>query len=453
MLIRLIISNYRSIRDEVEFNLLPAPYLKRHPHHIYDDSKIRVLKSSVIYGANGAGKSNLISALTILRTIIEEQKVPASTSDIEYRLGGEKLSENVCFEVEFKNNGRYLAYRIEFKNGIIYHESLYSLVFNEKKDDIMIFERSYDAQNQTIAIEAGPGYGTNKQDKMLLQIFSQNLLSPEKPFLSFAEITKKEVMADALTWFANSIQTITPDASYYGLAFSLSHNPDFNDFVNRLLKAFNTGIERLDAEKVRPEDYGLSKDEINYMSNRLHKDNSHYFSLDDSGAIVVLEDDELVVYKPVTYHRNLEGGLEKFEIDQESDGSRRLIDYLPMFRALIEDDTAIVIDEIERSIHPSLLKKLVSMLLSPEVKLKGQLIFTTHECNLLDMEIFRQDEIWFMEKTEGNSVLYPLTDFNVRQDLDLAKGYINGRFGAIPFLGNFNDLNWEEGKDEKETEL
>lgn len=453
MLIRFVISNYRSIRDEVEFNLLPAPYLKRHPHHIYDDSRIRVLKSGVIYGANGAGKSNLISALAVLRIILDEKKVPASTSNIEYRLGGEKQSENVCFEVEFGNNGRYLSYRIEFKDGIIYHESLYLPVFNEKKDDIMVFERTYDSSSREIIINAGPGYGVNRQDKMLLQIFSNNILAPETPFLSFAPITKKDVMTDALSWFAHSVQIVAPDASYSGLSYALSHRPEFNDFVNKLLKAFNTGIERLDAEKIRPEDYGLSADMINNMYKDLHEDDDHFYTLDSNGSIAILEDDELVVYKPVTYHRNVDGGLEKFEIDQESDGSRRLIDYLPMFRALIEDDTTIVIDEIERSIHPSLLRKLISMLLSPEVKLKGQLIFTTHECNLLNMDIFRQDEIWFMEKSEGNSVLYPLTDFNVRQDLDLAKGYINGRFGAIPFLGNFNDLNWEEGKDEKETEL
>ena len=75
---------------------------------------------------------------------------------------------------------------------------------------------------------------------------------------------------------------------------------------------------------------------------------------------------------------------------------------------------------------------------------KGQLIFTTHESNLLDQSIFRRDEIWFVEKHQGATKLYPLSDFTIRLDLDIRKGYLNGRFGAIPFLGNLADLNWEQ---------
>ena len=102
-----------------------------------------------------------------------------------------------------------------------------------------------------------------------------------------------------------------------------------------------------------------------------------------------------------------------------------------------------LLDEFERSIHPSLLKAMVKKILGPDSGLKGQLIFSTHDCNLLDQSIFRQDEIWFVEKNNGKTVIYPLTDFEIRQELDIKKGYINGRFGAIPFLGNLDSLSWK----------
>ena len=100
-----------------------------------------------------------------------------------------------------------------------------------------------------------------------------------------------------------------------------------------------------------------------------------------------------------------------------------------------------IIDEIERSLHPSLIKQLVETLLKTE-DLKGQLIFTTHESNLLDLTVLRSDEIWFMEKDPqtGASDCYSLTSFKPRVDLDIEKGYLNGRFGAIPFLGNLRNL-------------
>ena len=106
-------------------------------------------------------------------------------------------------------------------------------------------------------------------------------------------------------------------------------------------------------------------------------------------------------------------------------------------------DATVFNEEFERSIHPSLLKALVKKILGPSSKLNGQLVFSTHDCNLLDQSIFRQDEIWFVEKKQGMTTMYPLTDFSIRQELDIQKGYINGRFGAIPFLGHLDNLNWE----------
>jgi hypothetical protein len=131
-----------------------------------------------------------------------------------------------------------------------------------------------------------------------------------------------------------------------------------------------------------------------------------------------------------------------FDIIEESDGSRRLLDIVPSIDFAFNEDMTFIIDEINHSMHPSLTKELISLFLNKESS-KGQIIFTTHESNLLDLNLFRQDEIWFTEKkSDGSTSMYPLSDFKPRYDLDIKKGYLQGRFGAIPFLGNLKDLNW-----------
>ena len=122
--------------------------------------------------------------------------------------------------------------------------------------------------------------------------------------------------------------------------------------------------------------------------------------------------------------------------------SPRLLDFIPAFKDLINTDKVFIIDEIERSVHPLLIKELVRKY-SEDANTRGKLIFTTHESNLLDQDIFRQVEIWFAEKTpSGSTELYSLSDFKEHNTIDIRKGYLNGRHGSIPFLGKLIDLNW-----------
>ena len=126
----------------------------------------------------------------------------------------------------------------------------------------------------------------------------------------------------------------------------------------------------------------------------------------------------------------------------ESDGTRRIIEYMPILYTLNQQDTVYVVDEIERSIHPILIKGIIRKL-SDSNNIKGQLLFTTHESALLDQNIFRPDEIWFAQKDmEQATQLYPLSDFNIHKTASIENGYLNGRYGGIPFLSNLKDLNW-----------
>jgi AAA15 family ATPase/GTPase len=158
--------------------------------------------------------------------------------------------------------------------------------------------------------------------------------------------------------------------------------------------------------------------------------------------IVVKEDGKIWVKTLKVGHVGKRHKSVLFNLDEESDGTVRLLDFVPAFKSVISSEKVFIIDEIERSIHPLLIKELVQKF-SLDSNTRGQLIFTTHESNLLNQEIFRQDEIWFAEKNkEGSTDLYSLNDFKEHKTIDIQKGYLNGRYGSIPFLGNLQDLNW-----------
>ena len=131
----------------------------------------------------------------------------------------------------------------------------------------------------------------------------------------------------------------------------------------------------------------------------------------------------------------------QLELDDESDGTRRLLNLLPALHHLRTNSAVYFIDEIDRSMHPELVWKFLEFFLKSCEGGQRQIIVTTHESNLLDLDLLRRDEIWFAEKNQsGATQLYSMTDFNVRKDLEISKHYLQGRFGAIPFLGNLDRL-------------
>lgn len=439
MLIRFIVANFLSIGEELEFNLLPEQYKKTFPHHIYEDKNVRLLKTSAIYGANGAGKSNLFAALSFLQQLVlGDQDIPKSTSLLTYRLSEEKRTAPIYMEVEFIHNGYSLAYGIEFHNGVILKEYLYEMGF--KNEDSIIFERKYEDGKNVLIVDKKKTFKT-KGDSMFLNVVEEHFLENHLPLLRFANVIKKPIIQAAFDWFATGLYVITPYSKFSPLVEALSDS-EFNKFANQVLNSFNTGLEKVEVETMPLDEYISDPQVLESIREKLHKDPGVRLVLDDLGVTAALIDDKEVAMKPYSYHLNEDRIPVKFELDEESDGSRRLIDYIPLFQILMTDAT-VFIDEFERSIHPSLLKALVMKILGSDSKLNGQLVFSTHDCNLLDQEIFRQDEIWFVEKQLGMTTMYPLSDFAIRQELDIQKGYINGRFGAIPYLGRLENLIWK----------
>jgi len=137
----------------------------------------------------------------------------------------------------------------------------------------------------------------------------------------------------------------------------------------------------------------------------------------------------------MTQHHSKRGNETLFEISEESEGTQRLIDLIPGLITLLHSDKVFVIDELERSLHPSLTKTLLALFLNHSKGIKSQLIVTTHESELLDLELLRKDEIWFIEKNQaGESSVYSLEEFKLNYGKDWRRGYLLGRFGAIPMI-------------------
>lgn len=443
MLIRFVVSNYLSIGEMVEFNMLTGPY-KTHINHVASSRKIKLLKAAAIYGANGAGKSSLIKALETLRDIlVEDERVPASTKSLTYRLSDKYDKEPIVFDIEFSHKKKYFGYTLKFKDGIILEESLYELGF--AKEDKLIFERTYSSRLSKSAIQIGDKYNKSEKNKLLIKLLEDNLLLNDKPLLCMYKVLKIANITAAATWFQNNLKIIFPESKFGGLVYALSSVEHFKPLANKMLNSFDTGVCEIGVEDVDFDDYfGKENNKIKVeLLNRLNKGIEQVVIPGPNGGLLAtLVDGKAVIKQPCTYHYNDENRKIHFDITEESDGTQRLLDIIPAIDMLLNGEVTIIIDEIDRSIHPKLLKDVIAKLLSSETDLRGQIIFTTHECNLLDFNLFRQDEIWFVEKHQGNTVLYPLTDFRPRQDLDIAKGYLKGRFGAIPFLGNLSDLNW-----------
>jgi len=440
MLIRFNVSNFLSFRDETEFNMLTGSF-RNHEHHIYHAGKVNVLKGAAIYGANGAGKSNLIKAIHLLQKSVVQGSIPRLLNEKKFKLDKRYQDEPTSMEIEFSVDNTIYSYGMSFNNNIILEEWLYESGINI--DDKLIFERTTDGSNTSIKV--ANKYQKTQKGKVLIEVLS-DLLGPNELLISKAKSLNVEEIFEAKDWIEYSLLILYPDSKYSGLILNLSGSKEFRQFTNELLQTFDTGVNALNIQQVDFDKYfGDDDDDLKKeILEDLNEDGGIVFTDKSGGIYISMKNGKIVVEKVISVHKDSDNRDINFELEEESDGTLRLLDFIPAFANILQSKSTLIIDEIDQSLHPSLLNSLVTKIMGDKTS-KGQFIFTTHESNLLDLKIFRQDEIWFAEKDKksGSTQLYPLSDFKPRNDLDIRKGYLNGRFGAIPFLTHLEDLNWQ----------
>lgn len=446
MLIRFNITNFLSFDKETEFNMLAAKLLRSHKDHVYKvQEEINVLKASAIYGANGAGKSNMIKALHSFQEIVENGCVSEVVSENKYRLKEENSQLPVQFEIEFSVSKKIYTYGISFDNNIILEEWLYQTGSTKPK---LIFERKHSLDKKHPLIRLDNRFIQTEKAKMLISLMEENLLRQNELFISKNENLKISEITDVVQWIKDNLIIIFPNSKSEGFISNFNSVADFKDFSNELLGSFDVGIHSLSLKNWDLDEFlaklSVKENMIKELKKKIDEGKSAEIVL-GTISFGAFKDNNKYVAKTITTNHFANNSSTIFDIRDESDGTQRLTDFIPMVYSLLHFEKTFVIDELDRSLHPSIVHKLIHKIMENSAT-KGQLIFTTHEASLLNCNIFRTDEIWFAEKDKEtqSTQLYTLNEFKPRADLDIEKGYLNGRFGAIPFLSKLEDLNWQE---------
>jgi AAA15 family ATPase/GTPase len=453
MLIRFTIKNLFSFKEETEFNLLPGR-VKRLNHHKYEKKGVEILKLSAVYGANGSGKSNLIRSISLLKMMLTSGNIPSALKNQKFKLSKSTLNEPVELAIEFFANNSIYYYSISINNGVIIDEFFSSN--GKDQEDVMIFHRKLEKTKTSITFFKE--FEDNNENQTLKKVIETDLLKPYQPLFTLLNSISNDAFVDvkaAYDWFNLYLTVLYPSSKPNSLAHQIDTKVGFKEFANDLMCSFNTGIASLKVEvksieEFFGEDNQTDIEEIkSELKNNPEKVILRSIKRENEEIVIVNENGNIIAKRLFFEHKGEQDENVEFKLNEESDGTRRLLEYLPAWNNLIKYSPTFIIDEIERSIHPLIIKELVEKFSNDETT-NGQLIFSTHESNLLDQEVFRTDEIWFTEKNLlGSTKLYSLSDFKEHNTIDIRKGYLNGRYGAIPFLGNLHDLNWHKFQDEK----
>ena len=450
MLIRFSVQNYRSFESEVVFSMIPGR-MKKHSHHLLRDnnkSGIDVLKTALLYGANASGKSNLIKSLEFMRALVIERLSPNQPIPIQqFSLGHKKKKQPSRFEIEFKIANQAYAYGFTVDASQIHEEWLYLMNASSEKS---LFERKTDEMGKAIVNFPNPQLlATN--DEAFRQFIAKSTRNNQL-YLSISVEQNLEEFESIYTWFAHALSIVFPESEPKGAKLFVEDETDYVKALSQFLQAMNTGISKVITKKIDINSATLPAElRTQLVHSNLYMDISRKtrsFTISGTGGGKYFlyysnETNALELFSLQTVHETKDGREITFDFFEESDGTKRIIDLFPILYS--SENQVFVIDEIERSLHPNLVRRFLELFLnSPS---KGQLIVSTHESTLLDLDLLRRDEIWFLEKSPQNeSVLYSLEEFAPRADLDIRRGYLNGRFGAIPILGS--SLSFQEEKEE-----
>lgn len=439
MLLRFTVQNFSSFKDAVEFNAFPSSKSHSHENHKIVCNQATVLRMSAIYGANGAGKSNLLAAMKFLKDLVLAASLQKTPIDhrVPFKFASESVTQPAGLAIEFFHQGNVYYYHIEFCEENI---CLEELLLSKKTTDTFIFHR----EGGELSIN---GDFVSKRMTDSFTDALKRLVRPDMLLLSFLGQyyqDESKYVTDAYLWFRDGIEIVPPSMSAGVVPHLLDSNAQFAKMVNETITKLNVGIKQLLVRKEMIDDEDVKNTPLQVLVNKAKQQpgvaqvrvTNHGTDVEN----IVFEEGAIYKKTIVALHANLQGSLVEMPVASESDGTRRMIEYMPLLYSITCQDKVYLVDEIERSIHPILIKDLMQVLSDSETA-TGQLIFTTHESSLLDQRIFRPDEIWFAQKdVEQATQLYPLSDFNVHKTANIENGYLIGRYGGIPFLPNLKKL-------------
>jgi hypothetical protein len=423
MLIEFKCSNFRSIREEQTLSLVAKNTDKNLPSCIIERnlpglSGLKYLKGAAIYGANASGKTNILLAIKFLSDFVRDSATKINpgekTGAQPFKLDKDSASKPSKFEITFvAEDVRYLFGFAAMPQRVLEEY----LVAYPKGVPQRWYERTFDPENQKyVWSKTSTAF---KQDKNLQEKTRENSL-----FLSVGPQFNNPQLTQVFNWFNESLK-------FYNLNTEEGISPVFTaKQFNK--EQFSPGLLKL----LRSADFGVAGAIID--EKEITKENVNHFGL--RGRIALWE--KRAGKSGKIYEFNLVHKAEGIEpvvldfITEESAGTRRFFALIGPWLDILEKGNIVFVDEIETSLHPMLVKELLKLLFCEKNNPKGaQIIFTTHNPVLLDINLIRRDQVWFTEKDpSGATHLYPLTDYQPRNGEALAKGYLAGRYGGIPFI-------------------
>ncbi len=434
MLIRFTVENFRSFNEEVVFSMLPGR-TKTHKEHIlsFPKSGIGAMRIALLYGANASGKSNLVKAMEFAQKFIVTGRRPKQRIPIEpFRLNKTNDIRPSRFEFEFAVDDQVYAYGFLAGGKRVHEEWLYSV---NAKTEHPLFERETDQDGSVTASFTHPAT-MRKEDKQFLN-FVKRSTRPNQLLLTTLVDQNVTDFEPIMNWFQNRLTIIFPNSFAMNLQINVHKDQQFSHTLTEFLRSMDTGVDEICTKPVELDALDFPIDMIiEKLSEAGNENGTHQINVfnQPDGRYLIYRDKDGHIETHILSTRHYVGDeVIDFDLIEESDGTQRLLDLFPVLYGA--EDRIYVIDELERSLHPNLVRRFIKSFLA--IHNRSQLLFTTHESTLLDPKLLRRDEIWFVEKSKsGASSVYSLEEFKTRNDLDIRKGYLHGRFGAIPVFGS-----------------
>ncbi len=420
MLIEFTVGNYLSFKDKKTLSLETAN-ITEYPDNVIDAGDVHLLKTIALYGANSSGKSNLLKAVEKMRGIVLSSSKMNSTDKLgvtPFLLNTETASQPSFFEIVLLLKGTKYRYGFEVTDSEVHAEWLF--VRKKNKEEQFLFIREKDELELSVAFEEGKGLEKRKNRNML--------------FLATVDSLGGKIANKIVSFFENTdIISGTNHEAARIKTIALSLSILSKDMMTNLLENFDLGFESIQIRNPMQPDFAKR------LLMDKGQDHKFDFGKDVVDTIHSVYDNEGQIVAAQLFNA----------ANAESAGTNKILDFIGnIFFALYVKEMVVIIDELDAKLHPILTNRLIQLFRTREVnKMSSQLIFATHDTNLLSSGNMRRDQIYFTEKDRfGATDLYSLVEYKmqdgakVRKDRSFEKDYIAGRYGAIPFIGDIDQL-------------